>query len=417
MRTRSATRLHAAGHRSRVELCLLHGFPHAGAAKGEGTESQEEFFSNPALKGGAHDMDDFAINPGSLTGSDLPMRRSDLALDLQQWTRALEQATQEAAQSPVGEAKARALLTAARAHWHLDDFLACLKVALQCLANRDLDTPASIAVHAMTLAAFALNELGAPEQARILAQRALVQTRLEFLFDLLPTALSCAAHIESCNGNLERAETLHLEAIQHARDSTDNNALQLALGNLLMSYINLLRSAQSNGNASMAEAVKQRSRRHIAQARRLKEDPSLSQWRRLSLQQDLGELLGLCGEQQEAEHLLRECLEQSIEAGDPYSTQAIATPLAEQLEKRGEFQEALGLLSTYVHPENPRRGSYGRRLQATRTAESCLRHLRLGDDVTGMSERIAEDLREWEFLRKEATQCLLAAGYPVDLAG
>jgi len=359
-------------------------------------------------------MDDFAFNSGTPLMMASALRRSDLALDLQQWANALKQAEQEAAQSPAGEVKARALLTAARAHWHLDDFLACVKLGIQCLASKDLDTPTSIAVHGLTLTAFALNELGATEQARMLAQRALVLTRVEFLFDLLPTALSCAACIEACGGDLDRAETLHMEALSHAKSSTDHDSLQLALGNLLMSYIALLRNASRTNDRALGDAVKQRSRRYIAQVRHLKEDPSLSQWRRLSLQHNLGELLGLCGEQPEAEHLLRECLDQSIAAGDAFSTQAIATALAEQLEAKGACREALALLNNYANADNPRRGSYWRRLQATRTAESCLRNLHIADEVTRMSERVAQDLQEWESSRHQAIRWLIEAGFSAD---
>jgi hypothetical protein len=93
-----------------------------------------------------------------------------------------------------------------------------------------------------------------------------------------------------------------------------------------------------------------------------------------------------------------------------FATQSCATALAEQLEARGAYREALNLLRTYVHPESPRRGSFRRRLEATRTAESCLRHLGIGEEVTRISERIARDLDEWESSRHEALRCLLDAG-------
>lgn len=356
-------------------------------------------------------MDDSTSRPGTPPAIGSTMRRSELALDLQQWTVALAQAEQEAALAAAGQARTRAQLTAARANWHLDDFLACLKSAVRCLADKDLDTPASMTVQALTLAAFALDELGATEQARILSQQALVLTRVEMLFALLPTALSCAASIESSGGELDRAEALHLEALSHARQSTGPDALQLALGNQLISWIALLRAASSRGDDALADAVRRRSRQHIAQARILKDDPALSQWRRLSLQQDLGELLGLCGQPQEAEEMLRECLDQSIEAGIAYSTQVIATALAERLEARGAYQEALALLATHVHPDSPRRGSYRRRLMATRTAQSCLKHLGIGDEVTRLSERVARDLQDWASARQEAIRCLAEAGH------
>jgi hypothetical protein len=93
------------------------------------------------------------------------VQSSDIALGKQQWTRALSHAEQEVAQSAPGTAKAYAHLTAARAQWHLDEFLPCLQQALLSLRNRDSETPASVAVHSMTLAAFALNEMGAMEEA------------------------------------------------------------------------------------------------------------------------------------------------------------------------------------------------------------------------------------------------------------
>jgi hypothetical protein len=357
-------------------------------------------------------MDDFAFDFEKLSAADPELRRSDVALERQQWANALAHAEQEAARLPAGASRARALLTATRAQWHLDNFLGSLKLAVLCLANRDSQTPATLSVHALTLAAFALNELGATQEARPLAQRALVTARLESLFDLLPTALSCAAHVDSCGGDLDRAEALHIEALSHARKAADKLPLQMALDNLLMSYIELLRDASRRGDFAMAEAVRQRSRRHVAQARLLAEDPDLPQWRRLSLAQSLGELLGLGGDPAEGERLLSECLVQSTAAADAFSTQAIATALAEQLEMQGRHSQALEMLRAHVHHDDLRRGSYRRRLLALRTAESCLRHLGLDAEAARMSERIGAQTQQWLSLRQEAIQCLAAAGVP-----
>jgi len=340
--------------------------------------------------------------------NDPPTPRPDLAADQQQWTKALAEAEQEAAQAAAGAPRVRALLDAARAKWHLDDFVGCVKSATQCLAEKDLDTPTSLAVSALTLAAFALVELGAVEQARPLAQRALVLTRTEFLFDQLPIALSCAASVDSISGELDRAEGFHLEALARASEATGLDPLQMALCNLLGSYNLMLRQASSRGDTALVGAVKRRTRRHVAQGKLLKDDARLSAWRQLNLQQSLGEFLGLCGAQPEGEQMLAGCLTHSATLSDPYLTQSIATTLAEQLAARGQYREALTLLDTHVRADSPHRGRFRRRLQATRTAESCLKHLGLVDEAARMAERGERDLQEWQALRLEAIRCLAA---------
>ncbi len=339
--------------------------------------------------------------------SDPAKPRLDLAADLQHWTNALADAEQEAARSPAGARRARALLGAARAKWHLEDYLGCVRFAMQSLADKDLNTPA-LAVSAMTLAAFALIELGAVAQARPLAQRALMLTRLEALFDQLPIALSCAAAVDSVGGEFDRAEGFHLEALARARQAADLDPVQMALCNLLSSHIAILRDAALQGDAALVATVEHRSRPHVVHARHLKDDPRLSPWRRLILQQNLGELLGLCGVQPEGEQLLAECLAQATALMDPQMTQVVATVLAEQLAARGQHQDALTLLETHVRADMPHRGGFRRRLQATRTAESCLRHLGRIEEAARMVERIAHDLQEWETLRREAIRLLPA---------
>jgi len=333
--------------------------------------------------------------------------RFDLAADLQHWTNKLADPEQEAARSPAGARRARALLGAARAKWHLEDRLGCVRFAILSLADKDLNTPA-LAVSAMTQAAFALMELGAIEQARPLAQHALMLTRVETLLDQLPIALSCAAAVDSVSGEFDRAEGFHLEALARARQAADLDPLQMALCNLLSSTIAILRHAALKGDASLAATVEHRSRPHLLHARHLKDDPRLSPWRRLILQQNLGEFLGLCGVPPEGEALLAECLAQATALADPQMAQAVATVLAEQLAARGQHQDALALLGTHVRADMPHRGGFRRRLEATRTAEACLRHLGRADEAARMAQRIARDLREWETLRAEAIRLLPA---------
>ncbi len=337
--------------------------------------------------------------------SDPAKPRLDLAADLQHWTNALADAEQEAARSPAGARRARALLGAARAKWHLEDYLGCVRFAIQSLADKDLNTPA-LGVSAMTLAAFALIELGAIEQARPLAQRALMLTRVETLFDQLPIALSCAAAVDSVGGEFDRAEGFHLEALARARQGADLDPLQMALCNLLSSYIAILRYAALKDDATLRATVEHRSRAHVVHARHLKDDPRLSPWRRLILQQNLGEFLGLCGVQPEGEALLADCLAQAMALMDPQMAQTIAIVLAEQLAARGQHQDALTLLETHVRADQPHRGGFRRRLEATRTAEACLWQLGRADEAARMAQRIARDVQEWETLRREAIRLL-----------
>jgi tetratricopeptide (TPR) repeat protein len=338
--------------------------------------------------------------------SDPPPPPADLAVDLQHWAQVLADAEREAERHPPGADRVRALLAAARASWHLDDFLGSVKFSLRCLADKDLDTPPALVVSALTQAAFALLELGATAQARPLAQRALALTRVDALFDQLPIALSCAAAIASVAGELERAEDCNAEALARARQATGIDPLQMALSNQLLSYVELLRRAAREGDAALIAHLRQRARPHIAQARQLKDDARLSPWRRLILQQSLGELLGLCGVQPEGEHILAESLAQAATLADPFLVQSLATALADQLATLGRYRDALTLIETHVHPDEPHRGRFRRRVQATQTAETCLRQLGFDDEADRMAGRAARDLREWETLRSEAIRGL-----------
>jgi hypothetical protein len=338
--------------------------------------------------------------------SDPPPPPADLAVDLQHWARVLADAEREAERHPAGAERVRALLAAARASWHLDDFLASVRFALQCLADKDLDTPPALEVSALTQAAFALLELGATAQARPLAQRALVLTRVDALFDQLPLALSCAAAIASVGGELERAEGYNSEALVRARQAPGIDPLQMALTNQMLSYVELLRRAAREGDAVLVLHLQERARPHLAQARQLKDDARLSPWRRLILQQSLGELLGLCGVQPEAEHILAESLAQATTLADPFLVQSLATALADQLATLGRHRDALTLIETHVHPDEPHRGRFRRRLQATQTAATCLRHLGFDDEADRMAARAAGDLHEWAYLREQAIRLL-----------
>ena len=340
--------------------------------------------------------------------SDSPPPPADLAVDLQHWAQVLADARREAARHPVGVDRVRALLAAARASWHLDDFLGCVRLALQCLADQDLDTPPACVVSALTQAAFALLELGATAQARPLAQRALVLTRVDALFEQLPIALSCMAAVASMGGDLERAEDCNAEALARARQAPGIEPLQMALSNQLISYVELLQRAAREGDAALIASLRQRARPHLAHARQLKDDARLSPWRRLILQQSLGELLGMCGMQPEAEHILAESLAQATTLADPFLVQSLATALADQLATLGRHRDALTLIEIHVHPDEPHRGRFRRRLQATQTAATCLRRLGFDDEADRMALRAARDLHEWETLRDAAIRGLPA---------
>ena len=333
--------------------------------------------------------------------SDTP---SGLEADLQHWARALVAAEAAAAGAPPGTARARALLDAGRAKWHLDDLVGCVRFALAVLEDKHIDTPPELTVGALTMAAFTLLELGAAAQAQPLAHRALMLARTEALFDRLHLALSCAAAIAAINGDLERAEALHQEALARAGQASGIEPLQMALCNVLSSWILVLRQ----GDPARAEEVCRCSRRHVAQARFLKDDARLPPWRRMILQEHLGELLGLCGVQPEGETLLAQCLADPATRQDAVLAQSVATVLAEQLAGRGACAEALALLQAQAHfPEHrAHRGGFQRHLQALRTTEACLRQLGRLAEAEAQAHRIADQVRLRNELRDDAVRAL-----------
>lgn len=327
---------------------------------------------------------------------------SGLEADLQHWAQALVAAEAAAVAAPAGAARARALLDAGRAKWHLDDPVGCVRFAVAALAEKDIDMPPELTVGALTLAAFTLLDLGAAAHAQPLAQRALVLVRTEALFERLHMALSCAAAVASVNGDVERAEALHQEALARAGEASGIEALQMALCNVLSSWFLLLRQ----GDPACVDEVRRRSQRHVAQARFLKDDARLPPWRRLFLQEHLGELLGLCGMQPEAEALLAQCLADPVTQQDSVLAQSVATVLAEQQAARGAFAEALALLQAHFPEHRPDRGGFQRRLQALRTTEACLRALGRLPDADALALRIADRARHWSELRDEAIRAL-----------
>ena len=329
-----------------------------------------------------------------------------LEADLQHWAQALVAAEAAAVAAPAGAVRARALLDAGRAKWHLDDPVGSVRLAVAALAEKDIDMPPELTVGALTLAAFTLLDLGAATQAQPLAQRALVLARTEALFERLHMALSCAAAVASVNGDLERAESLHREALARAGEASGIEALQMALCNVLSSWILMLRQ----GDPARVDEVRRCSQRHVAQARFLKDDARLPPWRRLFLQEHLGELLGLCGAQAEGETLLAECLAHPLTQQDAVLAQSVATVLAEQRADRGAFAEALALLQAHFPPHRPDRGGFQRRLQALHTTEACLRALGRLPEADALARRIADRARHWSELRDEAIRALPPQG-------
>jgi hypothetical protein len=353
-------------------------------------------------------------SPAEQTVPDLDFRRavemaiaprdSDLSLEEQRWTAALSEALREAEVASDSAEKARAFLTAARAQWHLDDYLGCFRTAMQSLSCKDSHTPVAIVVDAMTLAAFALGQLDLTDEARHLAQRALALARAESLYERLHIALSCSAHAFAQSADWKRAEVLHREALALAQQTGSKEHVQMALDNLFLSFILTLRDHAEPVDEALGSAIEMRASKEIRQVRKLIGDQDLAEWRRLSLRQNLGVFLGLCGKASEAEQILRDCLQTCIAGRNGSSAQSVALSLARHLEALGRPREALDLLQAHANLTRPARRNPRAQRQALRTAESCLR--KLGIDAVFVAEMLERQGHQWEAWQQAALACL-----------
>lgn len=340
------------------------------------------------------------------------LARAEAALGAEDWTQACGLAA-ELLTGPADDAlKARAQLVSARALWHLDQqelvFQHAREAAL--LASRLGD--AGLHVSANTLACFALTELGCAQAALPLALQALEETAgaADALYRLRPVALSCAAHVHACLGDAHASEALHMEALSLARENGAPEGLQMAYGNLTLSLSLAHREARMRGDAALMAAATAYAQKHIPQLRRLARDERLEPWRRISLRQDLAELLAFCGSMEEAEALYRESMN---DPGGPlhsgYYALSTKADLAEMLAAKGRHQEVFDLLHPAVAAAQGVHGGYRRWLLALNVLLNCCHALGLEQQAAELAARIAATEADLSAVRERVLARLASA--------
>jgi hypothetical protein len=337
-----------------------------------------------------------------------PLLEALQALEAQRWQESAA-LSKQALQLPLDEAlQAQAGLTLARACWHLGELHDCARHALHAnaLARRTGDE--ALCISAATLAAFALSELDLQDAALPLAQHALALAQQPVHFQLLPVALSCAAHVHARRADLVQSELLHLRALSHARENGSLAAMQMAQVNLLLSLILVHRLAAQQGDPVMLAAVAQRGRHYASAVRNLLNRPALEDWRRAGLMHNLGELLGLIGDDAEAETLLRDSLARAQGLETPFATRVAATALAELLWRQGRAEAALACLADELASAEIDRSGFLRQLRGLRTAQACLQALGRASEAQALEARVAEVQRVHDAMRADV-QARLAA--------
>lgn len=326
------------------------------------------------------------------------------ALDEQRWRDAVALCTTGLPGTADPAARAEMLLVWARACWHLADLAECHRLAR--LANEQAFTAGDEAtqIRAGTLAAFALAELHFEEQALSLAAGALALAERPAHYALLPLALSSLGHVHARLGRLEEAELLHLRALSHARETGDTASLQLVHDNLLLSLVAVLRRAELQGDSPALVSAQQRSRQHIAAARRLL-GAELPPWRDLSLRSRLAMLEMLCGRFGSAEALVAEVLPRAQQSQSHDIARSATVTAAEIQHRQGRHADALARLSAQLDDDDPmaRPELTWRRLRIQR---DC--HAALGDPVAAeqADQRLQASQALFEALRGAVRQSL-----------
>jgi len=346
--------------------------------------------------------------------SDLPvtglLEQAQQALQAQRWAPALALAQQALAEPALpDDARIEALLLVAQSQWRQGDLLRVHRPALQAaaLARRLQQLPACI--RGLTLAAFALGELSLADEALPLALEALTLARQPGQHGLLPGALSCAAHVYARLCDLEHAEGLHMQALSLAREAGAIEALHQAYANLIASFIVAHKELLASGQEQAAQAALARARRYASHARSLLDDARLDEYRRFGLMLNLGHLLTLAEQLDEAEPLLRAGIALAHKQAAGYYLLSGEASLAELLLKRGRPAEALPLLHAALHPE-PGQGGFSLQLSALRTALACRQAL--GDSAAAQDLQAELDaaLRARAAMREQAQQSLSDPG-------
>ncbi|MCV2356705.1 hypothetical protein LNV09_21405 [Paucibacter sp. B2R-40] len=335
------------------------------------------------------------------------LTRAQLALDEHRWSDAITQARQAITVSQAEGKQPLAYLVLARGLWHVGDLVECCRYALrsEALATNGIDDAG--AINAATLAAFGLTELNLELHALPLAQRALATAQKQELYQQLPQALSCAAHVYARMSDLDNSDALHMRALSLARETKSWPALQMAYDNLLVSFVIMLRNLEQRGDMHGKQVVVDRSRLYTSHVRSLLGNLELEEWRRGSLMHNLGELLLVSGELDEAQLLLQEDLDRTRDMAQGYSDALAAqTAMAELHHRRGEPEAALTLLGESLTSSSLGEAGYRRQLLCLQIAESSYQKLGRALEAKIMAGRIQNTLQLHEQMRGFAMQIL-----------
>lgn len=343
----------------------------------------------------------------STVGAGDALAQAQLALDEYRWSDAITQARQSIAETPAQGKQPLAYLILARALWHVGDLVECCRYALRSEALASQANDDAGAINAATLAAFGLSELNLELHALPIAQRALATAQKKNLYQQLPQALSCAAHVYACMADLENSDALHMRALSLAREAKSWAALQMAYDNLLVSFVIMLRSLEQGCDTHGKQVVVDRARLYTSHVRSLLGNAELEEWRRGSLTHNLGQLLLVSGELDEAQPLLQAELDRTRDMTAGYSDALTAqTAMAELHHRRGEPESALTLLSESLSSSSLGEGGYRRQLLCLQLAASCYQELGRTLEAKIMAARVQNTFQLHEQMRGFAMQVL-----------
>lgn len=327
------------------------------------------------------------------------LEQADAALARQEWSVALALATQALSPTLLDRQRAQALLMQARAHWQMGALWQVYLPALEVGRLGRLCGNARTEVDGWSLAAFALAELGLADEARPISLDALAAAGDSA--ELLPRALSCAAHVHARLGDVSHAELMHMRAISLARESHDANLLALAFINLLLSLGLACEELLHGPGEAAAQIALVRAPRFLAQASGLLADERLPATARAGLQLAAGHLALLCGRLDQAQPWLTAAHRRYCLQGTGYNRLAAEQSLAELALRQGRPAEALGWLSELLAPE-PGRSSFSLRLPSLRTARACHRALGNAEIERTLALELDELLQARQAMREQA---------------
>lgn len=300
------------------------------------------------------------------------------------------------------------LLQQAREHWQRGELSKVHPPALQAAALAEQHALHALRVQALNLATLTLSELGLADRALPLATASLELAEREGLHDLLPSALSCAAHVHALRADLANSEPMHMRALSLARESARPELLQQAYCNLLVSLHHAHEELVARHGPQAAVLVVNHAQRYLPHATSLLSDQRLDDSRRAALMLSLGHLQMLCDQLEVAQHLLDNAATLCERMRLPFLKMSVRQSLAELSLRRGDAPAALELLREPLAVPIGQ-GGYGLRLATLRTLVRCRRALGLPRDIAEAEALLEDCLRSQAARREEARATLETA--------